>query len=154
MEELSEEQIEEFKEAFSLFDPEGKGYIETKELGTVLRSLGIHATDEEKNEYIEKYDQEQEDNIYFNDFLEIIIKKISESKPEDELLEALNLFDTEKKHEIDIEQFREEFKENLPNVPENEINDIIEFLKHEGGTTINIQEAVQNLSEKIKSHLN
>ena len=61
MEELSEEQIEEFKEAFSLFDPENKGYIQTKELGTVLRSLGIHATDEEKNEFIEKYDQEQED---------------------------------------------------------------------------------------------
>ena len=154
MEELSEEQIEEFREAFSLFDPEGQGFIETKELGTVLRSLGIHATDEEKNEYIEKYDQEQEDKIYFNDILEIIIKKISESKPEDELFEALNLFVTEKRHEIDVDQFREEFKENLPNVPENEINDIIEFLKHEGRNTINIQEAVQNLSEKIKSHLN
>ena len=154
MEELSEEQIEEFREAFSLFDPDNKGYIQTKELGTVLRSLGIHATDEEKNEYIEKYDQEQEDKIYFNDILEIIIKKISESKPEDELFEALNLFDTEKRHEIDVDQFREEFKENLPNVPENEINDIIEFLKHEGRNTINIQEAVQNLSEKIKSHLN
>ena len=102
MEELSEEQIEEFREAFSLFDPDNKGYIKTKELGTVLRSLGIHATDEEKNEYIEKYDQEQEDNIYFNDFLEIVIKKISESKPEYELLEAFNLFDTEKKHEIEI----------------------------------------------------
>ena len=154
MEELSEEQIEEFREAFSLFDPDGQGFIETKELGTVLRSLGIPATDEEKNEYIEKYDQEQEDKIYFNDILEIIIKKISESKPEDELFEALNLFDTEKRHEIDVDQFREEFKENLPNVPENEINDIIEFLKHEGRNTINIQEAVQNLSEKIKSHLN
>ena len=114
MEELSEEQIEEFKEAFSLFDPENKGYIQTKELGTVLRSLGIHATDEEKNEFIEKYDQEQEDNIYFHDFLEIIIKKIAETKPEDELLEAFNLFDTEKKHEIDIDQFKEEFKQNLP----------------------------------------
>ena len=98
-------------------------------------------------------DPEQED-IYFNDIFEIIIKKISESKPEDELFEALNLFDTEKRHEIDVDQFREEFKENLPNVPENEINDIIEFLKHEGRNTINIQEAVQNLSEKIKSHLN
>ena len=154
MDELSDEQIEEFREVFSLFDPDNNGYIQTKELGMVLRSLGIHATDEEKNEYIEKYDQEQEDKIYFNDILEIIIKIISESKPEDELFEALNLFDTEKKHEIDVEQFREEFKENLPYVPDNEINDIIEFLKHEGRNTINIQEAVQNLSEKIKSHLN
>ena len=52
MDELSDEQIEEFKEAFSLFDQEGKGYIYTKELGTVLRSLGIHTSDEEKTTFI------------------------------------------------------------------------------------------------------
>jgi hypothetical protein len=34
---LSEEQIAEFKEAFSLFDKDGDGTITTKELGTVMR---------------------------------------------------------------------------------------------------------------------
>lgn len=38
---LTEEQIAEFKEAFSLFDKDGDGTITTKELGTVMRSLGI-----------------------------------------------------------------------------------------------------------------
>lgn len=37
---LTEEQIAEFKEAFSLFDKDGDGNITTKELGTVMRSLG------------------------------------------------------------------------------------------------------------------
>uniref|UniRef100_A0A3B3YEB5 EF-hand domain-containing protein n=1 Tax=Poecilia mexicana TaxID=48701 RepID=A0A3B3YEB5_9TELE len=37
---LTEEQIAEFKEAFSLFDKDGDGTITTKELGTVMRSLG------------------------------------------------------------------------------------------------------------------
>ena len=41
MEELSDEQIEEFREAFSVFDPENKGYIQSKELGNLLRNLGI-----------------------------------------------------------------------------------------------------------------
>jgi len=40
----------EFKEAFSLFDKDGTGTIPTKELGTVLRSLGtgadLHIIDE------------------------------------------------------------------------------------------------------------
>ena len=36
-EQLTEEQIAEFKEAFSLFDKDGDGTITTKELGTVSR---------------------------------------------------------------------------------------------------------------------
>ena len=38
---LSDEQITEFKEAFSLFDKDGDGTIATKELGTVMRILGL-----------------------------------------------------------------------------------------------------------------
>ena len=37
---LTEEQIAEFKEAFSLFDKDGDGTITTKELGKVFRMLG------------------------------------------------------------------------------------------------------------------
>ena len=37
VEQLSEEQIAEFKEAFSLFDKDGDGKITSKELGTVMR---------------------------------------------------------------------------------------------------------------------
>jgi hypothetical protein len=44
VEQLSEEQIAEFKEAFSLFDRDGDGKITSKELGTVMRSLGANPT--------------------------------------------------------------------------------------------------------------
>ena len=84
----------------------------------VLRSLGIHTSDEEKNEYIEKYDKEQDECIYFKEFLEIITKKLNENKPEDDILEALNLFDIEKKHEIDIDYFKNEYKECFPKATE------------------------------------
>ena len=36
----NEEMIAEYKEAFSLFDIDENGHIDTKELGSVLRSLG------------------------------------------------------------------------------------------------------------------
>ncbi len=42
---LTDEQIAEFKEAFSLFDKDGDGTITTKELGTVMRSLGQNPTE-------------------------------------------------------------------------------------------------------------
>ena len=44
---LTEEQIAEFKEAFTLFDKDGDGTITTKELGTVMRSLGQNPTEAE-----------------------------------------------------------------------------------------------------------
>jgi calmodulin len=44
---LTKEQIEEFTEAFELFDKDEDGYITTKELGSVLRSLGLNLTEEE-----------------------------------------------------------------------------------------------------------
>ena len=48
----AEEQIAEFKEAFSLFDKDGDGTIATKELGTVMRSLGQNPTEAELQDMI------------------------------------------------------------------------------------------------------
>ena len=53
---LSEEQIGEFKEAFSLFDKDGDGCITTKELGTVMRSLGQNPTEAELQDMINEVD--------------------------------------------------------------------------------------------------
>jgi calmodulin len=44
---LTEKQIGEFKEAFDLYDKEGDGKIGIKELGTIMRSLGLNPTEAE-----------------------------------------------------------------------------------------------------------
>ena len=65
-EQLSEEQIAEFKEAFSLFDKDGDGTITTKELGTVMRSLGQNHTEAELQDMInegEKLTDEEVDEM-------------------------------------------------------------------------------------------
>ena len=46
----------EFKEAFSLFDKDGDGTITTKELGTVMRSLGQNPTEAELRDMINEVD--------------------------------------------------------------------------------------------------
>lgn len=61
---LTEEQIAEFKEAFSLFDKDGDGTITTKELGTVMRSLGQNPTEAELQDMINEVDADGELNIF------------------------------------------------------------------------------------------
>jgi len=51
----------EFKEAFSLFDKDGDGTITTKELGTVMRSLGQNPTEAELQDMINEVDADGED---------------------------------------------------------------------------------------------
>ena len=48
--------LSEFKEAFSLFDKDGDGTITTKELGTVMRSLGQNPTEAELQDMINEVD--------------------------------------------------------------------------------------------------
>ena len=50
----------EFKEAFALFDKDGDGSITTKELGTVMRSLGQNPTESELQDMINEVDADGE----------------------------------------------------------------------------------------------
>ena len=48
---LTEEQTAEFREAFALFDKDGDGTISTKELGTVMNSLGQKPTPQVRQQW-------------------------------------------------------------------------------------------------------
>ncbi|KAL0830882.1 hypothetical protein ABMA28_002986 [Loxostege sticticalis] len=75
---LTEEQIAEFKEAFSLFDKDGDGTITTKELGTVMRSLGQNPTEAELQDMINEVDADGEifDKLYLSTFLTYIVNDV------------------------------------------------------------------------------
>ena len=69
---LTEEQIAEFKEAFSLFDKDGDGTITTKELGTVMRSLGQNPTEAELQDMINEVDADGECFDLYSAFREVL----------------------------------------------------------------------------------
>ena len=73
---LTDEQVEEFKEAFHLFDKDGDGNITAKELGTVMRSLGQNPTIAELQDMITEVDVDGNGTIDFTEFLSMMSKKM------------------------------------------------------------------------------
>merc|ERR1711870_148944 len=88
---LTEEQIAEFKEAFSLFDKDGDGTITTKELGTVMRSLGQNPTEAELQDMINEVDADGNGTIDFPEFLSLMARKMKDTDTEEELIEAFKV---------------------------------------------------------------
>jgi len=84
---LTEKQIAEFKEAFSRFDKDGDGTITTKELGTVMRSLGQNPTEAELQDMINEVDADGNGTIEFPAFLSLMARKM-DTDPEEELIQA------------------------------------------------------------------
>ena len=90
---LTEAQIAEFKEAFTLFDKDGNGTITTKELGTVMRSLGQDPTEAELQDMINEVDCDGNGTIDFPEFLTMMARKMKDKDSEEEIREAFRVFD-------------------------------------------------------------
>uniref|UniRef100_A0A8C6UEL4 Calmodulin n=1 Tax=Neogobius melanostomus TaxID=47308 RepID=A0A8C6UEL4_9GOBI len=85
--------IKSFKEAFSLFDKDGDGTITTKELGTVMRSLGQNPTEAELQDMINEVDADGNGTIDFPEFLTMMARKMKDTDSEEEIREAFRVFD-------------------------------------------------------------
>lgn len=86
-------QIAEFKEAFSLFDKDGDGTITTKELGTVMRSLGQNPTEAELQDMVNEVDADGNGTIDFPEFLTMMARKMKDTDSAEEIKEAFKVFD-------------------------------------------------------------
>ena len=74
--ELTEEQKQEIREAFDLFDTDGSGTIDAKELKVAMRALGFEPKKEEIKKMISDIDTDGSGNIDFQEFLEMMTAKM------------------------------------------------------------------------------
>jgi calmodulin len=89
----SEDQVSQYKEAFTLFDKDGDGCITTKELGTVMRALGKSPTESEIKSFVAEIDPQSKGTVDFTDFLTVMSKDIRHFDSEADLRAAWKVFD-------------------------------------------------------------
>merc|ERR1711981_646186 len=69
---LTQEEIDQCREAFERFDKDGSGTIDVWELKATLNAMGQYPTDEELLQMIAEVDDDGSNEIEFSEFLKVI----------------------------------------------------------------------------------
>ncbi|KAG8853815.1 hypothetical protein FRB96_007955 [Tulasnella sp. 330] len=137
------EQISEFKEAFSLFDKDGDGTITTRELGTVMRSLGQNPTEAELQDMINEVDADGNGTIDFPEFLTMMARKMKDTDSEEEIKEAFKVFDKDGNGYISAAELRHVMTNLGEKLSESEVDEMIREADVDGDGQINYDEFVK-----------
>ena len=138
--ELTEEQKQEIKEAFDLFDTDGSGTIDAKELKVAMRALGFEPKKEEIRKMIADADRDGSGVIDFPEFLEMMTQKMSERDPREEMLKAFRLFDDDETGKISFKNLKRVAKELGENMTDDEIQEMIDEADRDGDGEIGEEE--------------
>lgn len=125
MDKLTDEQVLEFKEAFQAFDKKGTGSISVKEIGVVLRTLGLNPSEDEIGEIIEEVDKDHSGTIDFIEFLGLLKNLSKEGSNKDVLLSAFKIFDNGGGNKIYSHLLRYELSKPQNELTEKEVDEII-----------------------------
>merc|ERR1712046_493343 len=137
---LTDDQIQEIREAFDLFDTDGSGTIDAKELKVAMRALGFEPKKEEIRKMIADADRDGSGVIDFPEFLDMMTQKMAERDPREEMLKAFRLFDDEGDGKITFKNLKRVAKELGENMTDEEIQEMIDEADRDGDNAINEEE--------------
>ncbi|XP_074530315.1 uncharacterized protein cetn4 [Halichoeres trimaculatus] len=138
--ELTEEQKQEIKEAFDLFDTDGTGTIDVKELKVAIRALGFEPKKVEIKQMIADIDKEGSGTIDFSSFLSMMTQKMGEKDSKEEILKAFRLFDDDDTGKISFKNLKRVAKELGENLTDEELQEMIDEADRDGDGEVNEEE--------------
>ncbi|KAG9151650.1 hypothetical protein Leryth_001965 [Lithospermum erythrorhizon] len=129
-EHLTEEQISEFKEAFSLFDKDGD------------------ESEAELQDMINEVDADQNGTIDFPEFLNLMARKMKDSDSEEELREAFKVFDKDQNGFISAAELRHVMTNLGEKLSDVEVDEMIREADVDGDGQVNYEEFVRMMLNK------
>ena len=89
---LDSEQLEEVREAFNLFDTDGSGSIEVKELKAAMRALGFQIKKAEIRKMVADVDKDENGSIEFDEFVDMMTSRMANRDSREEVMKVFQLF--------------------------------------------------------------
>lgn len=138
--ELTDEQKNDIKEAFDLFDTNGTGVIDIKELKVAIRALGFEPKKEEIKKMIADIDKDGTGKLSYADFLALMTVKMAEKDTREEILKAFRLFDDDETGTISFKNLKRVAKELGENLTDEELQEMIDEADRDGDGEVNKEE--------------
>ncbi|XP_030421518.1 centrin-3 isoform X2 [Gopherus evgoodei] len=130
--ELTEEQKQEIKDAFELFDTDKDKAIDYHELKVAMRALGFDVKKADVLKILKDYDRDATGKITFEDFNEVVTDWILDRDPQEEILKAFKLFDDDDSGKISLRNLRRVARELGENMSDEELRAMIEEFDKDG----------------------
>ena len=128
---LTDDEIEEIKEAFTMFDTNGNGTIDPKELKAAMNSLGFEKKSPTVYEMI--CDLEQMGNeVDFDEFLDAISNKLGNRETKEGINRIFDLFDDDKTGTINLGNIKRVAKELGETMSTEELREMLQRASSNG----------------------
>ena len=145
---LSEEQITEYKEAFDLFDTDGSGSIDPKELRAAMQSLGFEAKNQTIYQMITDLDKNKSGNIDFEEFLDMMTARMSDKDTREDINKVFRLFDDDTSGSITIRNLRRVARELGETMTDEELQEMIERADSNGDGSVSMDDFYNIMTKK------
>jgi len=145
---LTEDEIEEIKEAFDLFDTDGSGTIDPKELKSAMESLGFEAKNQTIYQMISDLDKDGSGAIDFDEFLDMMTARLSDKDSRDDINKVFRLFDDEKAGYITIKNLRRVAKELGETMTDEELLEMVERADSDGDGKVTPEDFYNIMTKK------
>uniref|UniRef100_A0A6G5AAT3 Putative calmodulin n=1 Tax=Rhipicephalus microplus TaxID=6941 RepID=A0A6G5AAT3_RHIMP len=122
--------------------------ITTKELGTVMRSLGQNPTEAELQDMINEVDADGNGTIDFPEFLTMMARKMKDTDSEEEIREAFRVFDKDGNGFISAAELRHVMTNLGEKLTDEEVDEMIREADIDGDGQVNYEEFVTMMTSK------
>jgi len=145
---IPEWQMQELREAFDLFDTDGSGTIDTKELQVALRALGFDSKKEKVRKMIADIDLDGSGTIDFEEFVEMMTGKMGDRDSPEEIRRVFKLFDDDETGKISFRNLKRVARELGENMTDEELQEMINKADLDGDGEVNEDEFMRIMTYK------